>query len=49
MKIIISYLGFGGLCVYENIPVNVPNGLDKYKQIKHYDLVKSYNFKNSTS
>ena len=40
----ISFLSFGGLCIYENIPVNVPNGLINVNKLKIGDLVKSYNF-----
>ena len=40
----ISFLSFGGLCIYENIPVNVPNGLINVNKLNIGDLVKSYNF-----
>ena len=40
----ISFLSFGGLCIYENIPVNVPNGLTNINKLNIGDLVKSYNF-----
>lgn len=40
----INFLSFGGLCIYENIPVNVPNGLINVNKLNIGDLVKSYNF-----
>ena len=40
----ISFLAFGGFCIYEDIPVNVPNGLINVNKLNIGDLVKSYNF-----
>ena len=40
----ISFSALGGLCIYENIPVNVPNGLINVNKLNIGDLVKSYNF-----
>ena len=34
----------GGFCIYEDIPVNVPNGLINVNKLNIGDLVKSYNF-----
>jgi len=38
----ISFLGL--FCIYEDIPVNVPNGLINVNKLNIGDLVKSYNF-----
>jgi len=40
----INFLAFGGFCIYEDIPVNVPNGLINVNKLNIGDLVKSYNF-----
>jgi len=40
----ITFLAFGGFCIYEDIPVNVPNGLINVNKLNIGDLVKSYNF-----
>ena len=40
----ISFLAFGGFCIYEDIPVNIPNGLVNVNKLNIGDLVKSYNF-----
>ncbi len=36
--------GPGGLCIYENIPVNVPNGTSNINTLQVGDMVKSWNF-----
>jgi len=40
----ITFQAFGGFCIYEDIPVNVPNGLINVNKLNIGDLVKSYNF-----
>ena len=39
-----SGAGPGGLCIYENIPVNVPNGTSNINTLQVGDMVKSWNF-----